>query len=371
MASYNQNGRDAQSDENRASWRPEDQSAQARYRGSDRSFGDEDDRDYRSFRDRNFHDQDRHAANRDPRRWEGSRGSELGYHEDRDTFGRGTEAYHQGYGQHRYGDDHSNRYSRNDWSPSRFDDRFTGRARSWPAPGDDGERYGRSFDADRQRGSWRPYDERMGYDGGQNAGYSRSGYGQVGWGGWRGYDQANDGVGNRGYGQDYGPRGDGYGQTGNQGYGGYVGYGGSADQRFGMSESQRRFGSEGHSHHGSGPHRGKGPVGYQRSDERLREMICETLADDDQVDASQIEVTVRNGEVTLTGTVEDRRTKREAEECACTVSGVRDVQNQLRVRNDRKSQSAQPGTPSVSSHTSYANGTTESDAFAQDKKPRA
>jgi len=78
-------------------------------------------------------------------------------------------------------------------------------------------------------------------------------------------------------------------------------------------------------------HRGKGPSGYTRSDDRIREMVCEALSDDDRVDASNIEVTVKNGEVVLSGTVEDRMQKRMAEDCIENLSGVKDVQNQLRV----------------------------------------
>jgi hypothetical protein len=78
-------------------------------------------------------------------------------------------------------------------------------------------------------------------------------------------------------------------------------------------------------------HRGKGPMGYARSDERIRETVCEALSDDDRVDASNIEVTVKNGEVILTGTVEDRQSKRMAEDCVENLSGVKDVQNQIRV----------------------------------------
>jgi hypothetical protein len=104
---------------------------------------------------------------------------------------------------------------------------------------------------------------------------------------------------------------------------------------------------EAHVHRGTGPHRGKGPVGYRVSDEGLRERVCESLADDDQLDASHIEVVVERGEVTLSGTVDDRRAKREAEDCASSVPGVRDVQNRLRV-HDRlatapNSSAEQPG----------------------------
>jgi hypothetical protein len=82
-------------------------------------------------------------------------------------------------------------------------------------------------------------------------------------------------------------------------------------------------------------YRGKGPAGYQRTDERLRELICEALTDDDRVDATNIEVTVKNGEVTLSGTVEERQMKRSAEDCVEAIYGVRDIQNLIRVFSTR------------------------------------
>src|SRR5581483_8086700 len=81
----------------------------------------------------------------------------------------------------------------------------------------------------------------------------------------------------------------------------------------------------------SGPHAGRGPRGYTRSDERIREDVCDRLCDDSRVDASDIEVNVSNGEVTLTGRVDSRDAKRFAEDLADDVSGVRNVQNNLRV----------------------------------------
>ncbi|MFX7506872.1 SWFGD domain-containing protein, partial [Acinetobacter baumannii] len=56
--------------------------------------------------------------------------------------------------------------------------------------------------------------------------------------------------------------------------------------------------------------RGRGPRGYSRSDERVREDVSDRLTDDAYIDASDIEVTVSGGEVTLTGMVPDRHTKR-------------------------------------------------------------
>jgi len=81
-----------------------------------------------------------------------------------------------------------------------------------------------------------------------------------------------------------------------------------------------------------GRHVGRGPKGWQRSDDRIREDINERLTDHPHVDASEIEVTVQAGEVTLTGTVEDRQAKRLAEDIAESVSGVRDVHNQIRLQ---------------------------------------
>lgn len=76
---------------------------------------------------------------------------------------------------------------------------------------------------------------------------------------------------------------------------------------------------------------GRGPKGYQRSDERIREDICERLEQHGDVDASDIEVRVENGEVTLDGKVDSRDEKRLAEDLVEFTPGVRHVNNQLRV----------------------------------------
>lgn len=77
--------------------------------------------------------------------------------------------------------------------------------------------------------------------------------------------------------------------------------------------------------------RGRGPKNYQRSDDRIMEDVCERLTMDDDVDASEIEVRVEGGVVTLTGTVRERNAKRRAEDIVESVGGVREVQNQLRL----------------------------------------
>ncbi|MDQ4134860.1 MAG: BON domain-containing protein, partial [Pseudomonadota bacterium] len=72
--------------------------------------------------------------------------------------------------------------------------------------------------------------------------------------------------------------------------------------------------------------------GYTRSDERIREDVCERLTQDPHVDASDIEISVSSREVTLSGFVDSREAKRRAEDIADHVSGVTHVQNNLRVR---------------------------------------
>jgi Flp pilus assembly secretin CpaC len=59
--------------------------------------------------------------------------------------------------------------------------------------------------------------------------------------------------------------------------------------------------------------------------------VCERLTQHAEVDASEIDIQVSNGDVTLTGSVDDRNQKRMAEDIAENISGVREVHNQLRV----------------------------------------
>lgn len=80
-----------------------------------------------------------------------------------------------------------------------------------------------------------------------------------------------------------------------------------------------------------GTHRGKGPRGYKRSDERIKEEVNDCLTDYSHLDASDIEVTVTEGVVTLDGRVDSRWAKRSAEDIVETVSGVRDIRNNLLV----------------------------------------
>lgn len=90
------------------------------------------------------------------------------------------------------------------------------------------------------------------------------------------------------------------------------------------------FGDQDARHRREEDHRGRGPKNYTRSDERIREDVNDRLTEDVWIDASEIEVAVESGEVTLSGSVADRSIKRRAEDCADAVSGVKHVQNNLR-----------------------------------------
>jgi hypothetical protein len=81
----------------------------------------------------------------------------------------------------------------------------------------------------------------------------------------------------------------------------------------------------------SGPYAGVGPKGYQRSDSRIHEEICERLSLHGQIDARGIDLQVQDGEVFLKGSIRNRLMKRLAEDVALESIGVRDVYNQLRI----------------------------------------
>jgi osmotically-inducible protein OsmY len=111
----------------------------------------------------------------------------------------------------------------------------------------------------------------------------------------------------------------------------------------------------------SGQFAGRGPKGYQRSDDRIREDVSDRLTEHGDLDASGIEVDVNGGVVTLSGTVDDRWGKRLAEDIVERVPGVRDVMNQLRVgdqagQEDRSSGDMAGTTTDSSSKSQGRNG---------------
>lgn len=233
----------------------------------------------------------------------------------------------RGYGQTR---DNDRSYGRGeDWgygnpNPGRFGSEEE-RNYNWSGGGGYGGGYGGSRSSGYGRG--------MG--GGYGAGQQQSDYPDYGWASsrWdagRGYGRES-GYGSAGYGSSYAGSGRG-------GYGGQ--YGGNQERGFwdratdevsswfGDEEAERRRRMD---QMQGGQHRGRGPKGYTRSDDRIREDVSDALSDDPMVDASEITVSVSNCEVMLTGTVDSRLEKRRAEDCAERISGVKHVQNNLRV----------------------------------------
>lgn len=360
MANNQGNGRNvAMPDENRPSWRPQDESGQR----NRRSMSEDDDRE-RMMRDRDRDDERFMQRDRDRYgHWE-----DRSTRWDRDEGYRATERYGQGqsgYGAGRYEGDRSYE-SRNQGYPSSYDERMRDRGpderyavgrggsnwreerreeRGDERGGQDRSSYGREYRGGEYRGGGGYLGQggqQMGGDWG-NEGYS-GGYGQGGWGQGTNERYSQQGILGGGYSQTdqrigaarggWNQQSSQYGGRGVQGQGGLYGQGGYNEGMYGQGGMQHRFGSQGYQ--GYGQHRGKGPSGFTRSDERIKEMVCEALTDNDQVDATHIDITVKNGEVVLSGTVEDRHQKRIAEDVVEQCSGVKDVQNQIRVGADKK-----------------------------------
>lgn len=258
---------------------------------------------------------------------------------ERDDRGERLGMSQRGYAERfqRDSDDERNEY------PSSFrrgeqdrwdDERFSG-SRSYWGRGEDvsarGERGGWMRDRDEQ-GDW-------GYGSVDRGDRSR-------WEGGRFVDRRNFGEMGRGA-----PRG------GGQEPGDRSGQRFSENEEHGFREPPYRPGGFGHGQHGRGgfigggagsvyesikSFFGKGPKNYVRSDERIREDICDRLTEDPMIDASHVDVEVKNGEVRLIGTVSSRHEKRRAEDLVEDVFGVKDVTNNLRVR--REGEQPLPGT---------------------------
>ncbi|MFL5667995.1 MAG: BON domain-containing protein [Chloroflexota bacterium] len=165
------------------------------------------------------------------------------------------------------------------------------------------------------------------------------------------WDEAERGGSQRqgtGSGRSSGTSGSSYGGSsyGGSSYGGASGYRGGSGYGGGSSYGSGGYGSSGYGAGGYGGgrgHSGRGPKGYQRSDERIQEEVNDRLMADDRIDASEIEVQVKAGEATLTGTVPDRWMKRMAEDLVEQVMGVREVMNHIRVTQDQFGQEGQTG----------------------------
>jgi hypothetical protein len=208
-----------------------------------------------------------------------------------------------------------------------------------------GRDYGQDFGTDYERGGpTEGYGGGRGQFGDRRDQWDRSFRGRSGFGGW------NSGLSRGRYeaGYDGGARGfkGGY-EIGEDG-GSWSGVNRSSPRG---TESERWRGRGAVQH---GRFSGVGPKGYKRSDDRINEDVQETLMRDPEIDASDIEVDVNNGEVTLTGSVPTKHQKRLAEDVVEDLSGVRDVQNNLRVSNNRSTSQADG-----SGHTRSSSGSAE------------
>lgn len=76
---------------------------------------------------------------------------------------------------------------------------------------------------------------------------------------------------------------------------------------------------------------GRGPRNFKRSDDRIKEEACEVLTRERFVDASNVDIEVRDAIVYLRGAVDDREQKRRAEDVVDNITGVHEVRNELRV----------------------------------------
>lgn len=275
-------------------WRDEDERGYDRARGEDRGYG------------RGTGENRGRGSYGDPRRMSGSQsyGSDFGASDPRASWSGMDESDYR----RRWQDD---------------DDRHGGRDR-FPSY-DPGSRLGQEgFGAGRYDAAYD--DDRVARGGG------RSPYGNRNWSGGRGdwgrQEWGMSGPQQGGYGSERSHE-RGYGRNHDRSYdredrGFWDRASDEVASWFGDEEAERRRHQD--------QYRGKGPKNYSRSDDRIREDISDRLTDDWQVDASEIEITVVKGEVTLAGSVSDRMQRRRAEDIAESVSGAHHVQNNLRVK---------------------------------------
>jgi hypothetical protein len=77
--------------------------------------------------------------------------------------------------------------------------------------------------------------------------------------------------------------------------------------------------------------RGRPPKNYTRSDERIFDEIFDAIARDTRIDAREVTVEVKDGNVTLYGSVAHRQMKHWIEDIAAECHGVKDVDNRITV----------------------------------------
>lgn len=102
-------------------------------------------------------------------------------------------------------------------------------------------------------------------------------------------------------------------------------------QPFARGESNEEYYGSREAWMNQGPYSGRGPRSYRRSDDRIFEDVCQRLTQHGMIDARQIQVEVREGEVILDGTVDNRQTKRMVEDTIDSITGVKDIHNRLTI----------------------------------------
>jgi hypothetical protein len=168
------------------------------------------------------------------------------------------------------------------------------------------------------------YGSQSGSYGGSQSGGSGSRRFGAGSRGEAGRGEAWDRSGSEWAGGEGSSGGYGYGGSYGRSYGGASGVGGSW-----RSPAQGTQGGQPRS-----DRRKRTPKGYTRSDERIREDICDRLSES-YTECEEVTVTVTNGEVVLSGRAPSGETRREIERIAEDVTGVKDVTNQIRTRREQ------------------------------------
>lgn len=69
-------------------------------------------------------------------------------------------------------------------------------------------------------------------------------------------------------------------------------------------------------------------------DIEIHEKVCRAIFRDRLIDPYEVQVSVRNGIVALTGNVADRKAKLHVEECLKDVQGIEKLVNKLKVKPD-------------------------------------
>src|SRR5262249_53650608 len=90
-------------------------------------------------------------------------------------------------------------------------------------------------------------------------------------------------------------------------------------------------------------YRGRGPRGYVRTAERIRDDLCDRLTENPFIDASEIEVSVNGSDVVLEGVVDSETAYKQTQAIAEEVIGVTHVYNRLVIRPDGEETRPTPG----------------------------